>query len=205
MRCPGTQQDAVVLSTSNASSICDGLLRMAHCLLIELPERELAETRCTIDALLARADQLLDMAEQDLSLNFDGLSIDAGEFRMYCLGPSHFLLEAQNPLGGDDFGAVLVSTSTAVTVDANEPRLTTSPHRRQSTSSRVPVIVPAPPSSPTLVRNPTPVPTPAANSASTSVPTPGPYPLVLSTRPNVGFPDYTNHPGFVRSGSSFLH
>ena len=59
---------------------------MAHCLITELPEAELREIRYTIDALLTRTDQLLDMLENDLSLNFDGLNIDPGEFQMCCLG-----------------------------------------------------------------------------------------------------------------------
>ena len=86
MRCPHTERDAVTLSASNAFSISEGLLRMANCLITELPETELREIRYTIDALLTRTDQILDMIEHDLSLNFDGLSIDPGEFRMYYLG-----------------------------------------------------------------------------------------------------------------------
>jgi hypothetical protein len=53
--------------------------------MIELPEPELRNIRRTLDTLLARADQILDIAEHELSLNFDGLAIDPGESRTSCL------------------------------------------------------------------------------------------------------------------------
>lgn len=71
--------DSIALSTSSAFSISDGLLRMAHRLIIELPEAELREIRHTLDTLLTRTDQLLDMVEDDLSLNLDDLNIDPGK------------------------------------------------------------------------------------------------------------------------------
>lgn len=52
---------------------------MAHRLIIELPEAELREIRHTLDTLLTRTDQLLDMVEDDLSLNLDDLNIDPGK------------------------------------------------------------------------------------------------------------------------------
>ena len=100
--------------------------------------------------------------------------------------------EVQNPLGGKDFGTVLVTTSTSVTADAREPKVTPSSHQRQNTVNRV-----TPPSA---------VPVPSATSLSVRTPTPAPvhgrFPLVLSSRENVGFPDYTHHPSFVRPGPS---
>lgn len=71
--------DSVVLTSSTAFSICDGLLKMAHCLIIELPEPELREVRYTLNSLLTRTDQVLDIVERDYSLNFDGLRIDSGK------------------------------------------------------------------------------------------------------------------------------
>ena len=73
--------DAVLLSTANATAMADGLLRMAHCLIIELPEPQLQDLRYTLDLLLMRVDQILDA--EDLSLNFDGLTTNPGEsFRL---------------------------------------------------------------------------------------------------------------------------
>lgn len=99
--------------------------------------------------------------------------------------------EVQNPLGGEDFGAVLVTTSTSVTADVREPKVTPSSRHRQNTVSRVtpPSVVPVP-SATSPVRTPTPA------------PAHGHFPLVLSSRENVGFPDYTHHPSFVRPGPS---
>lgn len=89
MRCPHAEQDTVALSASNAFSMSDGLLRMAHCLIIELPEAELREIRCTLDVLLTKTDQMLDMLERDLSLNFDSLNIDPGESQAHFLDSSN--------------------------------------------------------------------------------------------------------------------
>ena len=115
---PLTGQECIVLSTPSASPICDGLLRMAHCLIVELPEPELRDIHYTLDILLAKTDQILDMAECNLSLNFEGLTIDPGKFTISCLGLSH-LWNIEDPLCTEDFGAIFISTS--VTTNTSEP------------------------------------------------------------------------------------
>lgn len=82
MRRPSTGRDSIQLTAASSFAICDGLLRMAHCLMIELPEAELRDVRYTLDTLLARADQLLNVAELDvdLSLDFDGLQVNEGKY-----------------------------------------------------------------------------------------------------------------------------
>ena len=82
MRRPATR-DSVVLSASSAFAVCDSLLRMAHCLIVELPESELRDIRYTIDILATRTNQILGSAERDLSLNFDRLAIIPGECLIY--------------------------------------------------------------------------------------------------------------------------
>lgn len=72
--------NSIRLSNSTAFAICDGLLRMSHCFILELPEPELKEIRRIVDSLLMTADLALDLMETDVSLNFDGLSIHPGEF-----------------------------------------------------------------------------------------------------------------------------
>ena len=79
MRHPQARPDSIVLSSSSASTICDGLLKMTHCLMVELPAAELMAVCHTVETLLVKADQMLDIADQDLSLNFEGLSIDPSE------------------------------------------------------------------------------------------------------------------------------
>ena len=79
MRHPQARPDSIVLLSSCASTICDGLLEMAHCLMVELPAAELMAVHHTVETLLVKADQMLDIVDQDLSLNFDGLSIDPSE------------------------------------------------------------------------------------------------------------------------------
>ena len=79
MRHQAPGADSVALSNSTAFAICDGLLRMSHCFIIELPEPELREIRRILDSLLMTADLALDLMETDISLNFDGLSIRPGE------------------------------------------------------------------------------------------------------------------------------
>jgi hypothetical protein len=66
----------VTLSSHTAFALCDGLLKMAHCMIVELPEPELRDIRYTLDALLIRTDQVLDMVERDFSLIFNGLRVD---------------------------------------------------------------------------------------------------------------------------------
>lgn len=89
--------------------------------------------------------------------------------------------------GAEDFGAVMVSTTVTTTTTDGSGSIVSSPSRRRDTISRnsIPATTPAP------TRTPTPA----------GVPTHGPFPLVLSSRNNVGFPDYTYHPHFVRPGS----
>jgi hypothetical protein len=99
MRCPHTEPNYVALSAPSAFAITDGLLRMAHCLIVELPENELREIRYTINTLLSKTDLLLDTIERDLSLNFDGLDINPGEFQMGCLGSSDVFQMFKTPLG----------------------------------------------------------------------------------------------------------
>ena len=74
-----THPDFIQLPVATTFSLCDGLLRMAHRLVIELPEPQLRDVRYTLDTLLTRVDQLLESAELDLSLNFEGLSTDPGK------------------------------------------------------------------------------------------------------------------------------
>ena len=69
----------VQLPTASASSVCDGLLQMAHCLIVTLPASELRGVHYTLESLLARTEQLLESAEFDLSLDFDDLAIAPGE------------------------------------------------------------------------------------------------------------------------------
>ena len=78
MRRPPTGRDSINLTAASGFAICEGLLKMAHCLMIELPEAELRDVRYTLGGLLTRADQLLDAAEVDFSLNFDSLHVNEG-------------------------------------------------------------------------------------------------------------------------------
>lgn len=92
--------DAVVLSTANATAMADGLLRMAHCLIVELPEPQLQDLRYTLDLLLMRVDQILDA--EDLCLNFDGLTTNPGEFsrlRLDVFSPVLSLRPSASPAG----------------------------------------------------------------------------------------------------------
>lgn len=79
MRYQSTDGDTVAISSSTASAICDSLLRMAHSLIIELPEPELRETRFTLDSLLMKADRILDLMQDDGSFDLHGLHIGTGE------------------------------------------------------------------------------------------------------------------------------
>ncbi|KAF9784537.1 hypothetical protein BJ322DRAFT_1109257 [Thelephora terrestris] len=155
------------LSTDSAFSMCDGLLRMSHSLMVELPEPELRDIRYLLSVMVARADHLLDAADYDISLNFNGLAISQ---------------DALSHTWPEDFGAVLISTTVSST--SEETRSTASSRRARCGATGQP-----------SARPPTPVPTP------TTVPLMhGPFPLVISSRDNVGIPDYTNHPHFVRPG-----
>ena len=119
---------------------------------------------------------------------------------MYDLPSSDFLLDAQNPLPGEDFGAVLVTTSTTVSSNTSEPTFTTSSRHCKNTINRVsvPTAIPGPSATLESVRAPTPVSTPAPPSTPNS--NHGPFPLIISSRNNVRFPNYTYHPSLVRPG-----
>ena len=79
MNCQPTRTDFIQLPATVTFSLCNGLLWMAHCLIIELPEPQLRDIRCTLDILSIRADQLLESAELYLSLDFNSLLIDPGK------------------------------------------------------------------------------------------------------------------------------
>ena len=130
MRHPHADSSSITLPTTNAFAICDGLLKMAHCLINELPEAELTHIRDTVDALLIKTDQRLGVIEQDFSLNFDGLSINPSECQMYYSGSSNLFLDARHPSESNDFNTVLVSTSTYAAVDSDEPQPDATIHRR---------------------------------------------------------------------------
>ena len=83
MRCPA--RETVTVSATSAYSICDGLLRMAHCFIVELPEPKLRDIRYALEGLLVKANRTLEVFEYDLSLNFDGLEIDPGGSCIYRL------------------------------------------------------------------------------------------------------------------------
>lgn len=68
--------DFVVLPNSTAFAMCDGLIRMSHCLIVELPEDELREIRYRLDSLLMKADLALDLMGRKVSLDFKGLAMD---------------------------------------------------------------------------------------------------------------------------------
>ncbi|KAF9790755.1 hypothetical protein BJ322DRAFT_1017402 [Thelephora terrestris] len=181
-------EDPVLLSKSTAFAMCDGLIRMSHCLVIELPEPELREIRYMLDSLLVKADLALDLMEREISLDFGGLNVDID-------------LDSCTPPGAEDFGAVLVST--AATADANQSGSISLSHRRGSvTFDTGPVVAasmpPPPPTLPVSVRIPTPAPEPTIAPPPTI--THGRYPLIVSSRENVGFPDYSYHPHFVCAG-----
>ena len=97
-------------------------------------------------------------------------------------------------MGAEDFGAVIVSTSvsTSTSNDGSRLKFTSSSNPHYTTISQVPV----PTSTPALT------PAPVHALTPTRIPECNPFPLVLSSRNNVGFPDYTYHPSFVQSGVS---
>jgi hypothetical protein len=194
MLCPPASAEFVQLPTASAFSLCDGLLRMAHRLITELPEPELRSVRRTLDTLSMRIDHLLDSAELDLDLNLEGLSMDPG--KSYRFHPRVFALVSSisergnsDVPGTEDFGAIVVSTSVCTSSDSSGSAVASPSNRYRNTISRVPAIA-APP----------PTPVPARVSTPATFQNPGPFPLVLSARDNVGFPDYTHHPEFVCPG-----
>ncbi|KAF9779700.1 hypothetical protein BJ322DRAFT_1113001 [Thelephora terrestris] len=122
-----TPEPSVELSADSAFKICDSLLRMSSFLMVQLPEDELRSIRDLLDTLTTRADHLLDAAGADVSFHFNGLAIDHD----LGIGP-----ESIRQPWSEDFGAILVSTSSTV-------------------SSTSPTPTPAP--TPTLVNTPAPM------------------------------------------------
>ncbi|KAF9777755.1 hypothetical protein BJ322DRAFT_1021830 [Thelephora terrestris] len=188
MRHHSLGEDPVLLSKSTAFAMCYGSIRMSHCLVIELPEPELREIRYMLDSLLVKADLALDLMEREISLDFGGLNVD--------IDP-----DSCTPPGAEDFGAVLVSTT--VTADADQSgSISLSCRRGSVTFDSGPAMAastpPPPPTSPVSVRIPTPAQEPTIAPPPTI--THGCYPLIVSSRENVGFPDYSYHPHFVRAG-----
>ncbi|KAF9781015.1 hypothetical protein BJ322DRAFT_1112403 [Thelephora terrestris] len=153
-----TAGDFVVLSNPTAFAMCDGLLRMSNCLILELPESELREIRYMLDTLLTKADLALDLMEHEISLNFEGLNIEP---------------ERRAPPGAEDFGAFRLCPPSCGLIPA-------------SGSSDVSVLDRAP--------------SPATEPGHILPVNQWHHPLVLSSRVNVGFPDYTYHPHFIRPG-----
>lgn len=187
-----TERDVVQIPTASAHNICDGLFRMVNCFIPELPEAELRDVRNILETLLTKVDRLLDHTECDLSLNFDNLAVNAGKFhKSRVRTPTLVSLSSgvRHYPDGEDFGASTVSTSITI-ADTGRSALPSPPRRRRETT-RIPV-TPAP--TPAPIPDPTPI----------LIPTHGQFPLVLSSRENVGFPDYTHHPLFIRPGSSFI-
>ena len=99
-RHPPAEKDVVQISATSAFNICDGLFRMANCVISELPEAELRDIRKILDTLLAKVDRLLDHAEYDLSLNFDSLAIDRGITNRMSASPYSSHLFRRSPLSG---------------------------------------------------------------------------------------------------------
>lgn len=195
MPLPQAPRNLVTLSTDSVFIICDGLLRMSHTLMIELPEPQLRDVCYLLDIMLARADQLLDSAEYNFSLNFNGLVIDPGKFKIpFQLSPvtlvDSSLTEAPHRPSAKDFDAVLVSTTVSTTSDETKSSASSS-HRshRGTTTSQPPVPAPGPALTSVSAHSPTPVAThaptpvpPITTRVPVSVSTHGTYPLVLSSR-----------------------
>ena len=122
--------DAVLLSTANATAMADGLLRMAHCLIIELPKPQLQDLCYTLDLLLMRVDQILDA--EDLSLNFDGLTTNPGESFRLCPDPPSPVLSPRPspPPAGQRLWRDTGSTSVSTTSDTYGLTPTSSPSYR---------------------------------------------------------------------------
>lgn len=196
-------RDTIQLPTASAFNICDGLFKMANCLVVELPEAQLRDIRYALETLVSKVDRLLESGEYDLSLNFDGLTVDPSE----CL-ESHpdisALISAFTDIpGAEDFGTPPTPSSTASdfgtssssstnTNSSGLSSLTPSPRRPRQNTIRV--------AAPTI-----PAPTPAPSPTPTLAPVPyhGQFPFIISSRENVGLPDYTHHPLFVRPGRSY--
>lgn len=216
---------SIQVPVDTAFTICDGLLRITHSLMIQLPDSELRDIRCIINAVLARADHLLETSE-DVSLDFTGLSIsDSGaSFHLLTMAKS-IAHPPSEPLAedfGEEFGAVVISKTVTTTTHSEEPTPSTSrpanpaaaqppgvrftrvqppplPPHRIPTPAPTPVVAPAPAPAP-----PTPTPVSVTNEPRGPLIYHGSHPLILSFRNNVGFPDYAWHPYFTRPGKHFV-
>ena len=120
-----------------------------------------------------------------------------------------------NDIGGPDNSGSDIDEQDSLDSDIDEPgiieldigefRSTFSSHQpvfvnRISVPAMALSLPPAPATTPAC--SPTPVPEPELMSAPTVLKTHGWHPLIISSRENVGFPDYAYHPLFVRPGAS---
>ena len=239
MRYRPVRADSVILSNQTAFALCDSLLQMTRFWIIELPEPELREIRSTLGGLLVRADQVLDLMENEISLDFEGLQINSSKLPVYDFSSSNFFSDVRYPPGAEDFGAVVVSSVVASDMndiaesDIGEQELTNSDIDEQeftnsdidgqeftnsdiggpdvidigefhsAFSSRHPgatyrtSLPPAPASTPVRSLSPAPEPVPAPIVPNYH----GRHPLIISSRENVGLPNYTYHPHFIRPGT----
>ena len=83
----------MVLSNQAAFALCDSLLQMTRFWIIELPEPELREIRNVLGGLVVRADQALDLMENEICLDFESLQIDSSGFLVYDSNFSDFFLQ----------------------------------------------------------------------------------------------------------------
>ena len=83
MRYRPARLDSVVLSNQTAFALCDSLLQMTRFWIIELPEPELREIRNALGSLLVRTDQVLDLMESEICLDFESLRVDSSELPGY--------------------------------------------------------------------------------------------------------------------------
>ena len=208
MRHPPTDRNTIQLPTTSAFNICDGLFKMANCLVVELPDAQLRDVRYALETLVSKVDRLLESGEYDLSLNFDGLAVNPGESPRFYPDIYALTLPSLDIPGAEDFGTPTTSSSStsefgmsSISTTANIhgsglTSLSPSPrHHRQNT-----VRIPAP-----TILTPTPAPTPAPTT--TPIPRHGSFPFVVSSRKGVGLPNYSHHPLFVQPGRSltYLH
>ena len=223
MRYRPARADSVILSNQTAFALCDSLLQMTRFWIIELPEPELREIRNALDSLLVRTDQVLDLMEGEICLEFGSLRVDSSELLAYDPSLSNvffFPSDIRHPPGAEDFGAVVIpSTVASDTNDTAESDIgeqesldsdvseadvgefhSTFSSRCPGAANQISVpaaaLPPAPASTP--VRSPTPAPEPAPTALKYH----GRHPLIVSSRENVGLPDYAYHPHFVRPGTS---
>ena len=80
----------MILSNQTAFALCDSLLQMTRFWIIELPEPELREIRNALGSLLVRTDQVLDLMESEICLDFASLRVDQSELLPYDSSSSNF-------------------------------------------------------------------------------------------------------------------